>query len=499
MISLQTNVDSLMAQQNLNIDNNFQSKTIQQLTSGYRINSSGDDAAGLAIANGYRSGVAELTQGVSNANDGVSQLQILDGGLNNISTILDRLKTLATQSASSTFTGSRATLNQEYAQLLTEIDRQASNINLNAGGTFNNTLSVYIGGANNISDATVSVDLSGLDSAVDSTSLGLNTTNVLGGGAGLSNNTQRIDAPGATFVSGTAGSDDQVFQFNVFGNGGAISVKATVAATTGGSTLTQVLSSLNGQLNQYGITAGVDSNGLLQFSGSTAFTVEDLGNSTEGGAVTGAITSNNSGAGTNTANYSVTGIVPYVANSSGETLSFQTGQGNTSVTLATNETLSEALSDINAKTASLGVYAIEDPTGSGIDFQSANTFSMGSNSTSAGVLAAGAGDTFVNATAPVNGSTNNATSAITAINTAIVNLGLVQGRVGAGENLLQYATNLAQSQISSFSAAESDIRDANVAAAAANLTKAQVLTQTSVAALAQANSEPQAVLKLLQG
>ena len=70
--------------------------------------------------------------------------------------------------------------------------------------------------------------------------------------------------------------------------------------------------------------------------------------------------------------------------------------------------------------------------------------------------------------------------------------------MGAGENLLQYATTLAQSQISSFSSAESQIRDANVAAAAANLTKAQVLQQTSIAAMAQANSEPQALLKLFQ-
>jgi flagellin len=71
--------------------------------------------------------------------------------------------------------------------------------------------------------------------------------------------------------------------------------------------------------------------------------------------------------------------------------------------------------------------------------------------------------------------------------------------VGAGENTLNYAINLAQSQISNFSAAESSIKDANVATQAANLSKSQVLTQTAVAALAQANSEPQAVLKLLQG
>ncbi len=147
MISLQTNLDSLVAQDNLNINHQFQSKTIQQLTSGFRINSSGDDAAGLAVANGYRDNIAELTQGVSNANNGVSQLQIVDGGLSNISTILDRMQTLATESASGTFTGNRSTLNQEYQQLITEINRQASNINLNNGGSFNTNLNVYIGGA----------------------------------------------------------------------------------------------------------------------------------------------------------------------------------------------------------------------------------------------------------------------------------------------------------------------------------------------------------------
>src|SRR5436305_13026398 len=138
MISIRTNADSMAAQNSLKLNSNFQSKTIQQLTTGYRINSSGDDAAGLAVANSYRSTIAELTQGVSNANDGVSQLQILDGGLNNISTILDRMKTLATQSASSTFTGNRNTLNQEYQQLVKEVTRQATNINLNASGSFNN-------------------------------------------------------------------------------------------------------------------------------------------------------------------------------------------------------------------------------------------------------------------------------------------------------------------------------------------------------------------------
>jgi flagellin len=275
MISLVTNVTSLNAQRNLNINNAFQSKTIGELTSGYRINSSGDDAAGLAIANSYRNNVAQLTQGVANANNATSQLQIIDGGLSNISTILDRLQTLASEAASGNPSSTTlATLDQEYQGLLSEVDRQANNIGLGAGNAANIvTLSVYIGGGITATDSTVNVDLH--TASVGTTGLGI----------------------------------------------------------TGGSLLT------------------------------------------------------------------ATGIA----------------------------------------------------------------------------------------------------AALTAVSAAVTALGTAQGAVGAGENTLNYATNLANSQISSYSAAESQIRDADVAAQAANLTKAQVLVQTSVAALAQANSSPQAILKLLQG
>ena len=130
MISLQTNVTSLFAQEQLNLNSNFESNTIEQLTSGYRINNSGDDAAGLAVANGLQSQVSELQQGVINAANGSSTLQIIDGGLSNISNLLDRLETLATEGASGTFSGSYTTLNNEFQSVLTEITRQAGNIGL---------------------------------------------------------------------------------------------------------------------------------------------------------------------------------------------------------------------------------------------------------------------------------------------------------------------------------------------------------------------------------
>ena len=489
MISLQTNVDSLIAQRNLSADNNFQSKTIQQLTSGYRINSSGDDAAGLAIANSYASQITELNQGVSNANDGVSQLQIVDGGLANISTILNRLKTLATESASSTFTGDRSTLNQEYSGLLQEINRQASNINLSAGGTFNGVLNVFIGGGSNASNSSVSVDLSGTQNAVDATSLGLGTTNVLNGGVGFASNTTRLDAPGATLL---AAGVTEAFQFQLFSNGNAQTVTATVTgAASTGSDLSDVLSQLNSSLNSDGINASLDNNGLLQFSGATAFNVTDT-NVTKHLISAGA-TANAS----NSSNYLVDGAASYTApTGTPENLSFQTNGHSIAVQLdSTNgASVGAAIATINAQTAQYGLYAIENSAGTGIEFQSANSFSVNTDTTGGAFAAAG----YNTPTAPSANATSNASSAITAIDSAIKALGLVQGSVGAGENKLQYAIGLAQSQISSFSSAESQIKDADVAAQAANLTKAQVLTQTSVAALAQANSEPQAILKLLQ-
>src|SRR5271163_4473175 len=157
-ISLQTNVTSLFAQQQLEQNNNFESNTIQQLTSGYRINQAGDDAAGLAVANQLQANIAELQQGVINASNGTSILQIIDGGLSNISNLLDRLQTLATESASGTFSGSRATLDNEFQSVLTEITRQADNVGLGTGGTATTTgtigssqyntapLAIFIGG-----------------------------------------------------------------------------------------------------------------------------------------------------------------------------------------------------------------------------------------------------------------------------------------------------------------------------------------------------------------
>jgi len=257
--SIQTNVNALIAQENLRVNSNFQSQTIQRLTSGYRINSSGDDAAGLAIANKFRSDTAELTQGVRNANDGVAQLQIMDGGMNNIGKMLDRLKTLATQSASSTFTGDRSVLNSEYQTLVGEIDRQAQGIGLSTGGHFATQMGVYIGGgtsaAGTADTANGTVVLNLANSVVDAKALGLVTSDFEVVTAGATD----IGAGSATSVaaiaSANASADSGKATFNVSGPGFAST--AITVNITGMTKPQSVADAINSAL---GAAANSDSN-----------------------------------------------------------------------------------------------------------------------------------------------------------------------------------------------------------------------------------------------
>jgi flagellin len=135
--SVVTNVAANNAQANLYATNIGMRNALTRVSSGFRINNSGDDAAGLAVANGYRSTVAVLNQGVRNANDGLSDLQIKDGALDNVSKLLDRLSTLATQAASGqTSTTSRTTLNAEFQDVLSEINRESSVAGLSSAQGF---------------------------------------------------------------------------------------------------------------------------------------------------------------------------------------------------------------------------------------------------------------------------------------------------------------------------------------------------------------------------
>jgi len=489
--SIQTNVSSLIAQENLRVNQDFQSKTIQRLTSGFRINASGDDAAGLAIANKFRSDTAELTQGVRNANDGISQLQIIDGGLNNITKMLDRLKTLATQSASTTFTGDRNTLNNEYQTLLGEIDRQAANINLVAGGMANTTMTVHIGGGSNQTNAKVTIDLSGTANQVDSAALKLKTTNVAASGTGLTGNSVLLTNAAGDF-QGT-----ETFTFHIAGQSSDITINYDGTGVAIGDGAAAV-SKLNAQTSKYGITASIGSDGKLQFSSGVAFSVSAT--VTAGTALTTTGSTADYNAGMYAYKGGVLGITDQTA---AEKVTITNANGSVDLTFdQSNDDVTNAINYLNDKLNSIGIYAVKNSDASSYTLQSASTFTINKTQAATGGTVIGAANTtgavaLTNAAPTSTGAAADA--ALAAITDAIKQLGLVQGRVGTGQNQLSYAINLAQSQISNFSAAESRIRDADVAAEAANLTKAQVLQQASIAAMAQANSAPQAVLALLRG
>lgn len=498
-ISIQTNVNSVVAQENLRVTNEFQGKTIERLTSGYRINSSGDDAAGLAVANKFRSDIAELSQGVRNANDGLSQLQVVDSGLNNISKILDRLKTLATQSASSTFTGDRAILSNEYTDLLSEINRQAANIGLGTGDTAatrnNVAISVYIGGGSAQGNSKIGIDLSTNANLVSATGLLITGTTVAGG-------TQQV-ALGDTDLRGAGpflAAGSQVF--NVATPNGTLNV--TVVGGTAGISGTQVVDQLNAGVAGTGITFSANTtNGYLQVASANSFAVW-IDPKVGGGTAANTATILSGVAKFNTGRYNFDAGLYTAQTTTGvdQTITLTAG-GSTvaTITLSAANTADTNFTAIKTALAGKSIEAVR--AGSDIVFQSTADFEVarGADGATGGFAAITSGMGATSATDKLSSSdlTGDALIALTAIATAVSKLGTVQGKVGTGQNKLMYSIQLAQSQLTGYAAAESRIRDADVAVEAANLTKVQVLTQASIAAMAQANSAPQQVLALLRG
>src|SRR6185312_2625414 len=182
-----------------------------------------------------------------------------------------------------------------------------------------------------------------------------------------------------------------------------------------------VVNSLNSQLSAYGISAQVGSDGQISFGGGTAFTVSAAAAS-GGTAVAGASTATNTGV------YSVAGAATFTG--AVETLTFQNGNGTANVTLAATDTTDTALAKINAKTASLGIYAVKNTSGNGVSIQSTGNFSV-SGAVANGTFGS-AGTQTTTAPATTSTVTGNALAALTAINSAIAQLGQVQARVGAG-------------------------------------------------------------------
>ena len=473
---------------------------------------------------------AVLTQGVQNANDGLATLQTIDGGMSNISQLLDRARTLATQSASGTFTGDRSVLNSELQSVLSEINRQAQVHRLEPGRTFARTLSVFIGGGkdatgvttNNaaISNGSVTVDLS--KSAVDTQSLKLSSYQTVAN-AGTALATIKTNA--------AAGEVD----FKFYGAGYDTGVSVAAQGVNNAASLGDVVTDINNAISTAaagntafaaaGVQAQLNSTGtgIVFTSAGAAFAVSAGTNgplAAENVLGTGAAATSIFAQGTQQV-----GLKWAADMGTGEaqslSISAVDANGNLhtqNVSLVDGDAAGDAVTKINAALQSDVVSGVNGPlkgvvaeitTAGNIVLSGTGNFQVfvGSEAANGDGITNASDNQQVTAGSQVQGSggaldiatSADAQTAVNALANAVANLGSAQAVVGKGENNFNYAINLAQSQLTNEAASESSIRDADMAAQAANLTKAQIMLQAGVAALAQANSAPQNILSLLKG
>jgi flagellin len=376
MIGINSNINSLVAQQNLNGTQSALSSAITRLSSGKRINGAADDAAGLAISTRMSAQINGLNQGVSNANDGVSMVQTASSGLSQITDNLQRIRQLAVQASSGSLSDAdKASLQKEVTQRISEINRISSQTQYN--GT-------------NLLDGSA-----GVKSFQVGANVGQSITINLGSAANVS-------------ASQLGGSNPQ--KGTVVGTLDGLSLSSTGAAATGSSV---AITSLN-----------------VIADGNGGFTYSDQNNTA-----------------LSTSSFTVTNV--FSATTSGS-MTLNTTNVPTTNTAATTE-----LATLNANAV--------PPQISKVDISAAN----------------------------------GASAAIEAIDNALDSVNSLQAQLGAVQNRFSSVAATQTAQSTNLSSAQSQITDANFAQETANLSKAQVLQQAGISVLAQANSMPQQVLKLL--
>jgi flagellin len=207
-LSVLNNIPALVAEGQLNITQSALQNTLTQLSSGSRINSGADDAAGLAIANGLEANITALNQSVANANDGVGALQVADGALSQVTTLLNRAVTLGTEASTGTVSSTqRDALDAEYQQILAEIDSIGTGTTFNGSTIFastaTTTTSIFLSDSTASGTTTIGVSISGLST----TALSLNGTSLKGtpGAGGASDPEATLQLVNAAI--GTVASD----------------------------------------------------------------------------------------------------------------------------------------------------------------------------------------------------------------------------------------------------------------------------------------------------
>jgi flagellin len=272
-ISILNNIASIAAQNQLSITNTSLNSSLLQLSSGSRINSGADDAAGLAVADGLQANITALTQSARNANDGVGNLQVADGSLAQVTTLLNRAVTLATESSTGTISNTQRTaLDTEFTAIKAEIDSIGANTNYNGTQVFNAApLNIFL------SDSGSSSTISTTTGALTSLGIGL--------GAIASNTLSAIANPVATKTI-TLGATTYTYVAALSGAANEVLIGANTSATL--SNLANAVNGGPGAGVAYGVGTVANASASAVAGASTVtFTSKVSGTSAAGPAETG--------------------------------------------------------------------------------------------------------------------------------------------------------------------------------------------------------------------
>lgn len=463
---INTNIASLTAQRNLNSSQGDLNSALQRLSSGLRINSAKDDAAGLAITERFTAQIRGLNQAARNAADGISLAQTAEGALGEVANNLQRIRELAVQSANATNSATdRAALQEEVSQLIAEIDRVATQTNFNGVNLLDGTFSSqsFQVGAN----AGQTIALSAISSA--------RTTDL---GAALS----------ASVTSGAVTGDLTAGELVINGVdiGAAVGDAKTIAAAINAASGTNVTAAANSLTVAGASQTAAAGTGTITINGVTTSTITQTGTAaTDRAATVSAINAISAATGVTAVDTGAdaTGVQLIAADGRNVTHSFTQATG----------TFTSASTGVGAAATNRSTITLTSSSSSGITI-------AGTAPTDAG-FTAGTTAAALTGTAVSNldiSSVSGANTAITSVDAALETINTTRATLGAIQNRFESVVASAQTTSENLSASRSRIQDADFAAETAALTRAQVLQQAGVSILAQANALPQNALSLLR-
>ncbi|WFW23875.1 flagellin [Citrobacter braakii] len=498
---INTNSLSLLTQNNLNKSQSSLSSAIERLSSGLRINSAKDDAAGQAIANRFTANIKGLTQASRNANDGISIAQTTEGALSEINNNLQRVRELTVQATNGSNSDSDLTsIQNEITQRLSEIDRVSGQTQFNGVKVLaqDNTLKIQVG-AND--GETISIDLK----KIDSKSLGMDGFNV--------NGAQKATGSDLVTKFGATGTDNYTVTKGAVDTTYSVDIKSG-AVTTGTPASAVFVNAADGSLTTDKATANTEITGKDAFTKGLAAAAKNVAKDstfTYSGIEFSATTAGDTN-----------GNGTFEATIDGKTLSFEiTGDADPSSAVTggkayvskidgsittKDETANRAAkmsdldlnnavksgSTLNVNGATYTVNAKGDEVTGKFDD---GTGTMVDKQVYLGKTAGGAA-TLLNADAAK--SQQSTSDPLKTLDAALAQVDALRSDLGAIQNRFDSTITNLGNTVNNLTSARSRIEDADYATEVSNMSKAQILQQAGTSVLAQANQVPQNVLSLLR-